>query len=129
MRLTDASYSRKSTSVLQKLAKGRSQTRKKPELQTLGRRVRQLRESFGWAQIDLAAHVDNVQRAMISDIETGRRNPSLKTLLRLAEVFEVPVACLFLDPTSGLQHRVATKALTATDDELRPVAKLLDLES
>lgn len=98
-------------------------------MRLVGRRIRQLREARGWAQVDLAAHLDGrVQRAMVSDIETARRHPSLATLLKLAEALEVPVAILFLDPQALLTDRVAERALGATDDELHPVAKLLDVD-
>ncbi len=97
---------------------------------SLGRRIRALREERGWAQIDLAAHLDDdIQRAMISDIETGRRTASLTTLIRIAGAFEVPVAALFLERQGrSLRAAVADRALSASEESLRPVAKLLDVE-
>lgn len=95
----------------------------------VGKRVRQLREERKWAQVDLAAHIDeHVQRTMISDLETGRRRPSLATLILIAQALDVPVAALFLDPSSRLQDRAALRILQTGDDALAPVAKLLDLE-
>lgn len=107
---------------------GRASSDEQATLRLVGRRIRELREARGWAQVDLAAHIDDqVQRAMISDIETARRHPSLRTLLRLADALGVPVVVLFMDPRSNLSDRVAERALAATEDELAPVAKLLDV--
>lgn len=64
---------------------------------------------------------------MISDIETARRQPSLRTLLKVASALEVPVASLFLDPESKIQDRVAVRALVVGANELDAVAKLLDV--
>lgn len=111
------------------MSEGRQQVGIETVARLVGRRIRQLREARGWAQVDLAAHLDGqVQRAMVSDIETARRHASLTTLILVAEALEVPLAVLFLDPQSQVADRVAERALSATEDELGPVAKLLDVD-
>lgn len=59
-----------------------------------GERVRELRESRGWIQTDLAYH-SRLERAFISRIENGRTNVSLETAERLAAVFEITAEELF----------------------------------
>lgn len=57
-------------------------------------RVRELRESRGWTQKDLAHRV-GVSRQSINSIERGRYVPSLPLALRFALVFESAVDDLF----------------------------------
>lgn len=49
----------------------------------LAKHLRQLRLNKRWSQDDLAERVGS-DRTYISDIERGLRNPSLKTIARLA---------------------------------------------
>lgn len=94
----------------------------------IGRRIRELREERGWDQVDLEAAIDSkVGRTTISNFETGVRLPSLRTLLCVAEAFDVELAVLLLDRHAGLQHRVAEAALRARQTKLLKVAELLDV--
>lgn len=94
----------------------------------IGLRLRQLRNERGWDQVDLEAHLDgHIKRASISDFETGRRLPSLRTLFRIAGAFEVELAELVLSPGEHQRHRVAIAALKCTKKTLPHVAKLLDV--
>jgi transcriptional regulator with XRE-family HTH domain len=52
----------------------------------LGKRIRTLRKSKGWNQDDLALHM-GLGRTYISNVERGRKNPSLRTLEILAVGF------------------------------------------
>lgn len=56
----------------------------------LGRLVQQRRHELSLSRRDLADRSD-VSYPYVSQIETGERDPSLKTLRRLAEVLEIPV--------------------------------------
>jgi transcriptional regulator with XRE-family HTH domain len=60
----------------------------------LGDRIRTLRQARGWTQERLA-ELANLDRSYIAGIELGGRNPSLKTLDRLAAAFHVGIADLF----------------------------------
>jgi transcriptional regulator with XRE-family HTH domain len=53
----------------------------------LGKRVRELRMSRGWRQIDLAAH-SGINKTMISDLERGQRDFCLQTLHALAAALD-----------------------------------------
>lgn len=61
-------------------------------LVTLGERVQQLRESKGLSQVDLAGKmIGKFDTTNISRIESGRTNPTIFTLFRIAEALEVPL--------------------------------------
>jgi transcriptional regulator with XRE-family HTH domain len=49
----------------------------------LGRNVRQLREAKGWSQEDYADRA-GIHRTYVSDIERGRRNPTITVVEKLA---------------------------------------------
>ncbi len=61
----------------------------------LGRRIRTLRKAKGWNQDDLALHM-GLGRTYISNVERGRKNPSLRTLEILAVGFKMSLI-QFLD--------------------------------
>jgi transcriptional regulator with XRE-family HTH domain len=59
----------------------------------LGARVAGLRRVKKWTQNQLAERAQ-LPRGYVADIEGGRRNPSLRTMLRLAGALGVPIAGL-----------------------------------
>ncbi len=62
----------------------------------LGSRIRQLRKQQQLSQEELAAKAQ-VDLTSISEIESGLRNPSLKTLHKIARALNVSLAELFLE--------------------------------
>ena len=60
----------------------------------LGMRIRFLRQQRRWSQEDLASNA-NINKNYISDLENGRRNPSLEILERIALAFNISLAELF----------------------------------
>ena len=60
----------------------------------VGRRIRELRKEEGWSQERLADEAD-VHRTYMWGIEQGRRNPSLRHLLLIADALDVPLTALF----------------------------------
>lgn len=60
----------------------------KPEAKSVGElfgaRLKQLRRSRGWRQIDLARHAE-MNRNHLSDIERGKADIQLTTMARLAK--------------------------------------------
>ena len=60
----------------------------------LGMRIRFLRQQHRWSQEDLALNA-NINKNYISDLENGRRNPSLEILERIAVTFGITLAELF----------------------------------
>ncbi len=57
---------------------------------TLGERIRELRIKNGYSQ-EMLASLLGVTRQSVSHYESNRRIPTLSSLLRLAELFQVPV--------------------------------------
>ena len=60
----------------------------------LAANVRQLRQDAGLSQQDLAAAA-KIRQALISEIERGEANPTLESLVKLAEALRVDLARLF----------------------------------
>jgi transcriptional regulator with XRE-family HTH domain len=62
----------------------------------LGLNVRDLRRQQQLSQEELAHRAD-MDRSYISDLERGRRNPSVKAIGRIAEALGVPPGVLLRD--------------------------------
>lgn len=59
----------------------------------VGERIRKIIDSKGWTQVDLSEKT-GIGQAHLSRIVSGKLVPNLKTLERIAEALEVPVAAL-----------------------------------
>lgn len=57
--------------------------------------MRELRESRGWSQGELAEHLA-VSRQTVNAIETGKYDPSLPLAFRIARLFGQPIEAIFL---------------------------------
>ena len=60
----------------------------------LGKRIRYLRKTLKMSQLDLSVESD-VNKNYISDLEKGRRNPSVLVLNRIAIALNIDLATLF----------------------------------
>jgi transcriptional regulator with XRE-family HTH domain len=65
-------------------------------LRHLAARIKTLRGEKGWSQEDLAERA-SIQRSYLADIERGGRNPSVRTLVKVANAFRVALKDLFED--------------------------------
>jgi transcriptional regulator with XRE-family HTH domain len=63
-------------------------------LRLLAGKIKSLRKECSWSQEDLAERAA-IQRSYLADLERGQRNPSGRTLVKLANAFSIPVATLF----------------------------------
>jgi transcriptional regulator with XRE-family HTH domain len=63
-------------------------------IKNLGGRIVALRKEKKLKQIDLAIKI-NIEDSALRRIESGRTNPTLKTLLRIAEGLEIDFKILF----------------------------------
>jgi transcriptional regulator with XRE-family HTH domain len=63
----------------------------------LGRNVRRVRETLGASQEEIAFRA-GMNRAYLSDVERGARNPTVKIVGRLAKALNVDAAELFRAP-------------------------------
>ena len=59
----------------------------------LGKRVRKLRLERGWTQVEMAEML-GVDRSYLSEIETGKKDPSLRVLKTIADGFKLTLAQL-----------------------------------
>lgn len=66
----------------------------------LGQNVRLLREAKGWSQEDYADRA-GIHRTYVSDIERGRRNPTITVVEKLAEPLGVSTGSLLDEASSG----------------------------
>ena len=63
-------------------------------LRQLAERIKSLREANGWTQEQFAERAA-MQRSYLADLELGRRNPSVRTLVKVANAFGIAVPELF----------------------------------
>ena len=66
--------------------------------QQLGMRIVYLRKQLGWSQEDLALEA-GINKNYLSDLERGRRNPTLRVLEKIAIALRIDVSEL----TKGLK--------------------------
>ena len=57
----------------------------------IGKRIRDLRESKGISQQNLAA-VCNFEKANLSRIEAGRTNPTISTLYKISQALKITIS-------------------------------------
>jgi transcriptional regulator with XRE-family HTH domain len=62
----------------------------------LAERIKSLRRAKDWSQEQLAERA-SIQRSYLADLERGHRNPSVRTLVKVANALGVAVQALF-DP-------------------------------
>ncbi len=65
--------------------------------QRFGVRIRRLREAKIWNQERMPAEA-GIHRSYLAGIESGRRNPSLQNIAKIAKALGVPIASLFDQP-------------------------------
>lgn len=83
------------------------------EMARLGVRLRDLRTGRGWTQDELARRA-GLSKSYLSRIEDGDRQPSLASLLSLAQAFDVALASLFDVQATAEKHCVVLRAGTLT---------------
>lgn len=115
----------------------------------LGRLVQQRRHELGLSRRELAAQSD-VSYPYVSQIETGDRDPSLRTMRKLAEILQLPVeematlvstdawvsetlSASMLTRTSAISHRDSVdlyrdKVLPSVERRLAAVPPLVRLQ-
>lgn len=60
-------------------------------LKSVGKRIKEMRESKGLSQVDLVGRMSGeIDPTNISRIESGRTNPTVYTIFRIAEALDVP---------------------------------------
>lgn len=70
-------------------------------LKLVGKRIKEVRESKGISQVELVGKMDGViDPTNISRIESGRTNPTVFTLFRIAEALEINPSELLIFETA-----------------------------
>jgi XRE family transcriptional regulator of biofilm formation len=64
---------------------------------TFGKKLRTLREQRGLSLRQLAAMLNIHAHSFISEIETGKKKPSLEFVIKVADLFQVPLEPLARD--------------------------------
>lgn len=89
---------------------------------TIGTRLRDARESLGLSQEAVAARA-GLNTSYLSQIERGKKAPSMDVFVRLATAVNLTLAELFADQegsTPSLDVREVERLLEAVPDERRP---------
>ena len=88
---------------------------------TLGDNIRTLRTNKGWTQVYLADRLQ-ITAPFLAQIESGKRGVSLDVIESVAELFDVPVASLFLESHSVSDKRkggIRSVALRTVEKQLK----------
>lgn len=81
----------------------------KEYLKNLGLKIRFYRENTGLTQGQLSELI-NISQNFLSQIENGRRTPSLKTVIKISEVLKMPIFLLFqFDETHKQKNSILKK--------------------
>jgi putative transcriptional regulator len=64
----------------------------------MNNRLRVLRAERAWSQQDLAERLE-VSRQSVNAIETGRYDPSLPLAFKIADLFDMPIEAIFINPS------------------------------
>lgn len=96
----------------------------------LGRRIKRLRTRLGLTQDALAEQVQ-LSAKYLSNIERGRENPTLDTLLRLSRSLRVELWEMFMLEQEGLDSQALRTRIarlldqTKDDEQLRVIMRVL----
>ena len=77
------------------------------ELQVVYERLKEARKRAGLTQLELSLQ-SGVSQNMITYIETGKRTPTLTTLLKLCNALNITPAILFADSSEDIKSAKAT---------------------
>jgi transcriptional regulator with XRE-family HTH domain len=73
-------------------------------LRHLAGRIKALRRAKDWSQERLAERAA-IQRSYLADLERGGRNPSVRTLVKIANALGVPASALLEEPARTGRER------------------------
>lgn len=95
--------------------------------QKFGLRVRELRKSYGYTQEQLSELIGIGVRSL-GKIETGNSFPSMETLEKLINVFQVPIVDFFdfehLQPTKNLKE-LTFDMINSNPDKISEIYKVV----
>lgn len=102
--------------------------RTSPRLLPIGRRLKQLRTEAGITLEKLAYESAGhaLSKGYVSDIEAGKKVPSLQVVDALARRLGLPTFDLLVFPDQGLREQVVEATRRADEETLRRVLKVLE---
>jgi transcriptional regulator with XRE-family HTH domain len=80
-------------------------------LRLLAARIKALRAERGWSQEQFAERAA-MQRSYLADLERGYRNPSVRTLVKIANAFGVSLSALFAAQDIGHGRKLSSQRQT-----------------
>ena len=98
----------------------------------LGRRINEMRKKKGLTLKDVADRI-HVTASFISQLESGKANPSLSTLKGIADLFGVTIAALFESNANKVEHSPILRKgereilVTATNCKFQRLSAAFDL--
>ena len=104
------------------------------DMVTLGNRVKELRVSRGWRQVDLARKSGVSQRA-VSNLERGgggRESATLTTVVNIADAFGLPVWQLLADDEIYKEsdlNQLIKRYIKSNTDGRRAIDRIAEIES
>jgi transcriptional regulator with XRE-family HTH domain len=75
----------------------------KSSVERFGKKLKALRSQAGWSQNDLARKLGLARQGYISNLEAGRKLPSIELVLQIAELFHVTTNYLLCDDITGIE--------------------------
>lgn len=90
----------------------------------VGRAIKLVRNHFGISQEDLSEKT-GISQTSISQIETGTKNPSKKTITAICNAFEIPEAVLYI---IGIDENDVPKSRKEAYKRLYPQIRDLAIE-
>ena len=94
------------------------------DYESIGLRIRRLREKNGLSQEMLAEFADTTQ-VCISNIENGKRIASLKTLISLANALRVTPDTLLAESLTRTNHHYITEGMNLLADCTKEEAEII----
>ena len=85
----------------------------------IGYAIKQVRTYYGLSQIELSKKT-GISQTSISQIESGVKNPSKRTIKSICEVFEIPEAILYV---MGMENIDIPESRQAVYKQLYPAMK------
>lgn len=87
----------------------------------LGDNIRTLRTNKGWTQVYLADRLQ-ITAPFLAQIESGKRGTSLELVEAVADLFEIPIASLFIEKmpyTSESKNNIRDIELKTAEKQLQ----------
>lgn len=98
--------------------------------QLIGIRIAELRKNVGFTQEQLAAKME-ISSKYLSSIERGRENPTLSTLIKLAEALNVDLGAIFdsiqIEDPLKRKSMIQTLIKDADPEQLKLAFQILSL--